>query len=105
MSVLGSKRPRFLLDLAEELTWLNDKAGAEVAERWYDALLVTVQFIEKNPFIGRERRDLSPAGIRSWRVRGFPRWLIFYAVSSKRRVVFYRVRSGTMNLVIMKMES
>ena len=105
MSVLGSKRPRFLLDLAEELTWLNDKAGAEVAERWYDALLVTVQFIEKNPFIGRERRDLSPAGIRSWRVRGFPRWLIFYAVSSKRRVVFYRVRSGTMNLVIMKTES
>jgi hypothetical protein len=31
-----AKRPRFLLDLAEELTWLKDKAGAEVAERWYD---------------------------------------------------------------------
>ena len=28
------KRPRFLLDLAEELTWLNQKAGAQVAERW-----------------------------------------------------------------------
>jgi len=32
--VNATKRPRFLLDLAEELTWLNDKAGAEVAERW-----------------------------------------------------------------------
>ncbi len=101
----AAKRPRFLLDLAEELIWLKDKAGAEVAERWYDALLTTVQFIEKNPFAGRERKDLAPAGIRSWRVRGFPRWLIFYAVTVKKEIVFYRVRSGTMNLVVMKMES
>ena len=101
----AARRPRFLLDLAEELTWLNDKAGAEVAERWYDALLVTIQFIEKNPLVGRERKDLSPAGIRSWRGRGFPRWLIFYAVTSQKEIVFYRVRSGTMNLVVMKMES
>lgn len=100
-----AKRPRFLLDLAEELTWLNDKAGVEVAERWYDALVATIQFIEKTPFIGRERKDLSPAGIRSWRVRGFPRWLIFYAVTAKKEIVFYRVRSGTMNLVVMQMES
>lgn len=101
----AARRPRFLLDLAEELTWLNDKAGAEVAERWYDALLETVQFIEKNPLAGRERKDLSPAGIRSWRVRGFPRWLIFYGVTVRKEIVFYRVRSGTMNLVVMKMES
>ncbi len=101
----AAKRPRFLLDLAEELAWLNDKAGAEVAERWYDGLVATIQFIEKNPFVGRERKDLSPAGIRSWRVRGFPRWLIFYAVNSKKEVVFYWVRSGTMNLLVIKMES
>ena len=105
MSVMGSKRPRFLLDLAEELVWLKDKAGSDVADRWYEALVSTVEFIEKNPFVGRERRDLAPAGIRSWRVRAFPRWLIFYSVSSKQEVVFYRVRSGTMNLVVMKMES
>ena len=105
MSVLGAKRPRFLLDLAEELAWLNDKAGAQVAERWYDALVGTLQFIGKSPFVGRERKDLSPVGIRSWRIRGFPRWLILYAVNSKSEVVFYRVRSGTMNLVVMKIES
>jgi plasmid stabilization system protein ParE len=103
--VNASKRPRFLLDLAEELIWLKEKAGAEVAERWYDALLATIQFIQRNPFVGRKREDLSPPGIRSWRVRGFPRWLIFYAVTHKKEVVFYRVRSGTMNLVVMKMES
>jgi plasmid stabilization system protein ParE len=103
--VNAAKRPRFLLDLAEELTWLKDKAGADVAERWYDALLATIQFIKKNPLVGRERGDLIPAGIRSWRARGFPRWLIFYAVTDKKKVIFHRVRSGTMNLVVMKMES
>jgi plasmid stabilization system protein ParE len=105
VSALGGKRPRFLLDLAEELAWLKDKTGADVAERWYNALLATIQFIRKNPHVGREREDLTPAGIRSWRVRGFPRWLIFYTVTDKGKVIFYRVRSGTMNLVVMKMES
>jgi plasmid stabilization system protein ParE len=101
----AAKRPRFLLDLAEELTWLKDNAGVEVAERWYDALLATIEFIEKNPHAGRERTDLSPRGIRSWRLNEFPRWLIFYTVKDTGQIVFYRVRSGTMNLVVMKMES
>jgi plasmid stabilization system protein ParE len=105
VSHLGSKRPRFLLDLAEELTWLNKKAGADVAERWYESLITTVEFIEKNPFVGRERKDLSPPGIRSWRVQRFPRWLIFYLVTSENQVIFLRIRSGTMNLVVMKMDS
>ena len=105
MNGLASKRPRFLLDLAEELTWLKDNAGADVAGRWYDALLATIQFIKKNPHVGRERKDLTPAGVHSWRMRGFPRWLIFYGVTDKKKVVFYRIRSGTMNLVVMKMES
>ena len=100
-----TRRPRFLLDLAEELTWLKDHAGADVAERWYQALLATLQFIEKHPLVGRERKDLTPAGIRSWRVRGFPRWLVFYAVNSQKEIVFYRVRSGTMNLAALKMGS
>jgi plasmid stabilization system protein ParE len=105
MSALGGKRPRFLLDLAEELTWLKNNTGPDVAERWYEALLATIQFIKKNPFIGREQEDLTPAGIRSWRVRGFPRWLIFYAVTDKDKIIFYRIRSGTMNLVVLKIES
>jgi len=103
--VKAVKRPRFLLDLAEQLTWLKDHAGPDVAEQWYQALLATIEFIKKNPRIGREREDLSPAGIRSWRIRGFPRWLIFYGVKDGKRIVFYRVRSGTMNLVVMKIES
>ena len=101
----AAKRPRFLLDLAEELTWLNEHAGADIAERWYEALVKTIEFIEENPYIGRERKDLSPPGIRSWRLNEFPRWLVFYAVKENGNIVFYRVRSGTMNLVVMKMET
>jgi plasmid stabilization system protein ParE len=97
------RRPRFLLDLAEELTWLRDHAGADVAERWFDALIATIHFIEKNPYVGRERKDLKPDGIRSWRVHDFPRWLIFFAVTSQKEIVFYRLRSGTMNLAALKM--
>jgi plasmid stabilization system protein ParE len=103
--VSAAKRPQFLLDLAEELIWVKDNAGADVAERWYAALLATIQFISKNPYVGRERKDLTPAGIRSWRMRGFPRWLIFYAVTNTGKVIFHRVRSGTMNLVVLKLES
>ena len=105
MRSLGSRRPRFLLDLAEELTWLRDHAGADVAERWYQALVNTIRFIEKNPFIGRERKDLAPPGIRSWRVQGFVRWLVFYSVTDDGRIIFYRIRSGTMNLEVMEMKS
>ena len=31
------KRPQFLQDLADELTWLMEKAGADVAERWSES--------------------------------------------------------------------
>jgi plasmid stabilization system protein ParE len=99
------KRPQFLHDVAEELTWLSDKAGADVAEAWYQSLTDTIQQLENHPFLGRQRKDLSPAGIRSWRVSGFPRWLLFYGVRPDRKPVLYRVRQGSMNLVVLKMES
>ncbi len=99
------KRPRFLLDLAEELTWLNDKAGANIATAWYQSLKATIRQLERHPFLGRERKDLSPPGIRTWRVMDYPRWLIFYGIDEGGNIVLYRIRRGTMNLVVLKMES
>ena len=61
--------------------------------------------MERHPLIGRERTDLSPPGIRSWRIAGYPRWLIFYGVDSGKKLILYRIRQGTMNLVVLKMES
>lgn len=99
------KRPRFLLDLAEELTWLHAKAGPAVAERWYQSLLSTMEDLKAHPHLGRERHDLKPAGIRSWRVKRYPRWLIFYSVRVNDELVFLRVRYGMMNLTRLRMES
>ncbi len=98
------KRPRFLLDLTEEVNWLADKAP-EVAERWYESLQDTIRQLQTHPFLGRPRKDLSPPGIRSWRVSGFPRWLLFYGIDDDQNLVLYRVRQGTMNLVVLKMDS
>jgi plasmid stabilization system protein ParE len=100
-----NRRPQFLLDLAEELTWLRERAGTDVAEAWYQAFKQTVRLLKQHPLIGRERTDLSPPGLRSWRVSGYPRWLIFYGVDRDENLVLYRIRQGTMNLVVLKMKS
>jgi plasmid stabilization system protein ParE len=55
------KRPRFLIDLAEELTCLKDNAGPQVAAQWYDALQRTIEQIRRHPLIGRERSTIKTA--------------------------------------------
>jgi plasmid stabilization system protein ParE len=97
-------RPQFYLDLEEEIYWLLKNAGPEVAQRWRDAVWQTIIFLKANPEIGRQRTDLKQPGVRSWRVPHFTRWLIFYGVRADSLVI-YRIRSGLMNLVVLKMES
>lgn len=90
-------RPVFYLDIAQQELWLLEHAGHEIADRWHESLWKTIEFLEQHPFIGRERRDLKYRGIRSWRIKDFERWLIFYGVRDDV-IVLYRVVSGTMNL-------
>ncbi len=96
------QRPQFLLDLAEELNWLNQKAGPEVAERWYQSLCAAIEQLRRHPGLGRPRWDLKPEGIRSWRLKGFARWLVFYR-ELPDAVVFLRVRQSSMNLIALDM--
>jgi plasmid stabilization system protein ParE len=98
------RRPRFLLDLAEELTMLNERAGAHVAEAWYASLKETIHQLQLHPYLGRERKDLLVPGIRSWRLSRFPRWLIFYEVT-ETSLILYRIRQGTMDLAVLRMKS
>jgi hypothetical protein len=44
-------QPAFYLDIAEEQLWLLEHAGANVADRWHEALWETIGFLEQNPFI------------------------------------------------------
>jgi plasmid stabilization system protein ParE len=95
-------RPAFYEDVTREEFWLLEHAGTEIADRWHEKLLRTLAFLQKNPLVGRIRKDLKFSGIRSWRVSEFDRWIIFYGVRDKTLVI-YRVVSGTMNLPALQM--
>ena len=96
-------RPAFYFDIAREELWLLEHAGPEIADRWHESLWKTIEFLEKNPFIGRPRRDLKNKGVRSWRLKDFDRWLVFYGVRDNV-LVFYRVISGTVDLARLKFQ-
>jgi plasmid stabilization system protein ParE len=97
-------RPQFYLDIGEEVFWLLSNAGPDVAQRWHEAVWQTIELLQAHPHIGRERKDLAQPGIRSWRVKSFPRWLVFYSLRDGN-VAIYRVRSGLMNLSRLEMQS
>ena len=97
-------RPQFYLDVAEEVEYLAGRAGPETAERWHSALGQTINQLLRHPLIGRQRTDLKPSGLRSWRVNNFRRWLIFYAVH-ENALVLLRVRYGMMDFAALEFES
>ncbi len=90
-------RPAFYLDLEREHSWLLEHVGPELADRWHEAVWKTIQRLGINPRLGRLRKDLEFEGVRSWRVTGFHRWLIFYGVRDDV-IVLYRVVGGQMDL-------
>jgi plasmid stabilization system protein ParE len=91
------RRPKFLQDIAREELYLLEHAGAEIAERWHEALWETICFLDTNPLAGRARKDLAFSGIRFWRILRFERWMVFYGVRDGD-LILYRVVSGSMNL-------
>jgi len=91
-------RPLFYSDLAESVAYLSETAGPEIALRWAQAVWHTADELNHHLFFGRERRDLPFPGVRSWRVMGFARWLVFYGLKPNS-LVFYRVKHGAVNLV------
>lgn len=90
-------RPRFWIDLAEEVQYLDRKAGVDIAKAWAESVWSSVDELKVNPLLGRARLDLPQPGIRSWRVKQYPNWSIFYTVREDD-LVLYRVRHGAMSL-------
>jgi plasmid stabilization system protein ParE len=76
-------RPLFYLDVAEEVAYLAENAGNDVALRWSQSVWATVSRLNRIPELVRLRPDLPFPGVRSWRVDKFGRWLIFYAARPK----------------------
>lgn len=91
------KRPLFLLDVADGADYLFTEAGEDVARRWKEALDTTIGLIAKFPEIGRLRHDLPFPGIRTFFLKEFPRYLVFYRLE-RGAVELLRVKHGMMHL-------
>jgi toxin ParE1/3/4 len=73
------RRNGVILDLAELYAWIGDR-DLDAAERFLAAVEDTFDQIRKQPGIGWERpwKNQNLRGLRSWRVKGFPNFLVFY---------------------------
>ncbi len=85
--------PCDLFDIVRRLRPRNPAAAA----RFIDAFKSSVELLSQMPEIGRARPDLGALEIRSWRVKGFRRYLIFYEALPDR-VRLLRVLHGARDL-------
>ena len=71
-------------DLIEACLFIGADAP-DAAERLLDAVEVAVQLLLQNPGAGRQRdfRSRRARGVRSWVVKGFQAYLIFYRAGSE----------------------
>ena len=83
-------------DLQETGCYLR-KRNPELSVRFTQAAQATFEFLRANPFLGRPRPELGVEGMRSWPVKGFGRYLIFY-VPTETELHVLRVMHGTRNL-------
>ena len=73
-------RPRAEEDLVEAAAYYSQKGGRALGERMFDAALAALRPIQRMPAMGSPRMGqlCEIAGLRSWRVAGFPmQWLYF----------------------------
>jgi plasmid stabilization system protein ParE len=91
------KRPLFLVDLEEVADYLSTEADELTALRWRNELKRTLSLISEFPEIGRLRFDLPIKDIRTFQLKDFPNWLVFYRIG-KEEIEFLRVKHGMMHL-------
>ncbi len=92
--------PRARLDLIKEASFLADNASPKVAERFLDAAEQTATRLAAMPRMGRLWKSLrlGPENeLRVWKVKGFPKILIFYQ-PEKSGISVVRVLHGSRDL-------
>ncbi len=63
--------------------------GIDQAESYHHELVRTFEILAGNPFMARERLELSPAGIR---VHPHGSHIIIYRIEENRRILIIRIR-------------
>ena len=84
-------------DFAELVTLFSVEGGERLGSRFESEIIRLTQLLLKHPHLGRERRDLKPTGIRSFQIRGFRNYLLFYQVKGND-LILLRLRYGGMDL-------
>lgn len=87
----------FEADFAEITAQFAILASPEISLRWENAVIRVTGLLQKFPKPGRVRRDLHPKGVRTFVVKEFPNFLVFYRITANE-IIFLRVRYGGMNL-------
>ena len=72
--------------------------NAAAARAFLEAAYNAFEFLARNPGVGRKRADLGFPEVRSWRVDGFRRYLIFYR-ELPDRIQIWRVLHGARDLL------
>jgi len=75
------------------------KHNSDAARAFVEAAYDTFDFLAANPGVGRRRSDLGFDDVRSFRVIGFRRYLVFYKLLPDR-IQFWRVLHGARDLPI-----
>jgi toxin ParE1/3/4 len=83
-------------DLQEGYRYLR-KYDHALAAAFLEAAYDTFEFLAANPGLGRPRPEFGHEGVRSWRVDGFRRYLIFYR-QLPGKIQIWRVLHGTRDL-------
>jgi toxin ParE1/3/4 len=81
MRLLLHRAEKFNADFDQQYNWYLEQAGEELAERFLNAVEITLQSLLAQPDLGRRRKFRHPAlaGIRSFQVKPpFQNILIFY---------------------------
>ena len=83
-------------DLQETGCYLR-RRNPEAGERFIKAVRETCEYLSANPFLGRLRPEFEVEGMRSWAVKGFRRYKIFYVPTATHLQVL-RVMDGSRDL-------
>lgn len=97
-----AKRIVLLLKAEEDLIESADYIAAgslDWALRFFDNAQATLQFLAHHPEVGssREYASISLQGTRSWPIKGFENWLIFYQVTASE-ILVVRILHGARDM-------
>ena len=84
-------------DFAELVSIFSREDSPDLASRFEQSTYSLVEQLQQHPEMGRLRKDLTPEGIRSFRVRGFERYLLFYQIRGED-LILLRLLYGGMDL-------